>query len=94
MWFNWLTRRRRAHMLETPFPEEWEAIVRRNVSHWPLVDDERRAGVRGLMAKFYTHVSRYTTSGFLRMKLGAALSARGVSPHIYESPAAEAAETA
>jgi propionate CoA-transferase len=30
-------------------------------------------------------VTRYTTSGFLRAKLGAALSQRGVSPHIYES---------
>jgi propionate CoA-transferase len=47
--------------------------------------------VRGLMADFYSHVTRYTTSGFLRMKLGKALQKRGVAPHIYES-AAEAAE--
>jgi propionate CoA-transferase len=30
-------------------------------------------------------VTRYTTSGFLRRKLGEALSDRGVAPHIYES---------
>jgi propionate CoA-transferase len=30
-------------------------------------------------------VTRYTTSNFLRMKLGNALSARGLAPHIYES---------
>ena len=29
--------------------------------------------------------TRYTTSGFLRMKLGDALEKRGVAPHIYES---------
>jgi propionate CoA-transferase len=28
---------------------------------------------------------RYTTSAFLRMKLGDALTSRNVSPHIYES---------
>lgn len=52
MWFNWLTRRRRAHMLETPFPEEWEAIVRHNVSHWSLLDDEERARLRDLVRVF------------------------------------------
>jgi propionate CoA-transferase len=31
-------------------------------------------------------VSRFTTSAFLRMKLGKALEERGVAPHIYESP--------
>jgi propionate CoA-transferase len=38
-----------------------------------------------LMEKYFTRVSRYTTSAFLRMKLGDALEKRGVSPHIYES---------
>jgi len=37
------------------------------------------------MDHFYTGVSRYTTSGFLRMKLGEALEKRGVAPHIFES---------
>jgi propionate CoA-transferase len=43
--------------------------------------------VRGLMDKYYAEVTRYTTSGFLRMKLGEALEKRGVAPHIYESAA-------
>jgi propionate CoA-transferase len=30
-------------------------------------------------------VSRYTTSAFMRLKLGEALQGRGVSPHVYES---------
>jgi propionate CoA-transferase len=41
--------------------------------------------VRSLMDAYYSDVTRYTTSGFLRAKLGAALSQRGVAPHIYES---------
>ena len=78
-----------------PLGRKVKAVVNYdNFSISPELLDPYSEMVRGLMAKFYTHVSRYTTSGFLRMKLGAALSARGVSPHIYESPAAEAAETA
>ncbi|HEY5676080.1 MAG TPA: hypothetical protein VIR81_04805 [Myxococcales bacterium] len=49
-----------------------------------LVDDYTEA-VRGLVDRFYSGVTRYTTSAFLRMKLGEALSQRGVAPHIYES---------
>jgi propionate CoA-transferase len=36
-------------------------------------------------AGFYDTVTRYTTSTFLRMKLGDELEKRGVAPHIYES---------
>jgi len=36
-------------------------------------------------AQYYESVTRYTTSTFLRMKLGDELQKRGVSPHIYES---------
>jgi propionate CoA-transferase len=39
-----------------------------------------------LSENFFTKVSRFTTSAFLRMKLGKALEERGVAPHIYESP--------
>jgi propionate CoA-transferase len=41
--------------------------------------------VRSLVDRFYAGVSRYTTSGFLRIKLGEALERRGVAPHIFES---------
>ena len=41
--------------------------------------------VQYLMQRYYTRVTRYTTSNFLRMKLGDALEERGVAPHIYES---------
>ena len=42
--------------------------------------------VGGLMINRYSHVTRYSTNGFLRLKLGEALATRGVAPHIYESP--------
>ena len=58
----------------------------------PALLDDYSAMVRGLMDKYYAEVTRYTTSAFLRMKLGDALEKRGVAPHIYES-AAEAEKT-
>jgi propionate CoA-transferase len=63
------------------------AIV--NYDHFelaPEVEDEYAAMVAGLVERYYFGVSRYTTSGFLRAKLGRALKRRGVAPHIYESP--------
>jgi propionate CoA-transferase len=56
-----------------------------NFSIVPELLDEYSAMVRGLMDHYYTGVSRYTTSGFLRMKLGESLERRGVAPHIFES---------
>ena len=47
--------------------------------------DEYSAMVRSLADRFYSGVSRYTTSGFLRIKLGEALEKRGVAAHIFES---------
>ena len=40
--------------------------------------------VKWLTDHLYSGVTRYTTSGFLRMKLGELLQKRGVAPHIYE----------
>ena len=51
----------------------------------PDVLNEYTYMVKGLVDRFYTRVTRYTTSTFLRMTLGAALERRDVSPHIYES---------
>ena len=41
--------------------------------------------VQDVVERYYWGVTRYTTSNFLRLKLGNALSARGLAPHIYES---------
>jgi propionate CoA-transferase len=53
----------------------------------PEVAQEYADMVHRLVDNYYFGVSRYTTSGFLRAKLGKALSKRGVAPHIYESAA-------
>ena len=41
--------------------------------------------VQRLVDRYYYGVTRYTTSSFLRLKLGEALQRRHVAPHIYES---------
>lgn len=51
----------------------------------PELLDQYTDMVKGLMERFYSHTTRYTTSTFLRMKLGDALNERNVAPHIYES---------
>jgi propionate CoA-transferase len=51
----------------------------------PDVLDAYTALVRSLVDRHYSGVTRYTTSTFLRMKLGEALARRNLSPHIYES---------
>jgi propionate CoA-transferase len=51
----------------------------------PDVVDRYTVMVKGLMDRYYLDVTRYTTSAFLRMKLGEALASRDVAPHIYES---------
>ena len=57
----------------------------------PEVVDEYTAMASELSARHYAQVTRYTTSAFLRVKLGEALRRRGVAPHIFES--AEQART-
>ncbi len=56
-----------------------------NFSILPDLVDEYTEMVKGLVDRLYSGVTRYTTSAFLRMKLGGALEKRGVSPRIYES---------
>ncbi|MEA1969556.1 MAG: acyl CoA:acetate/3-ketoacid CoA transferase [Thermodesulfobacteriota bacterium] len=45
--------------------------------------DEYTAMVKSLVERFYSSVTRYTTSAFYRMKIGDALKKRDVAPHIY-----------
>jgi propionate CoA-transferase len=56
-----------------------------NFTILPDLVDEYTEMVKYLVNKYYSEVTRYTTSTFLRMKLGDALQRRGVKPHIYES---------
>lgn len=63
----------------------WGVVNYDHFSLDPVVEDEWAAMVRELVDRHYLDVARYTTSGFLRAKLGPALKARGVAPHIYET---------
>jgi propionate CoA-transferase len=50
------------------------------------VVDDYSAMVKQLSDQYYSDVSRYTTSAFMRLKLGKALEGRGLAAHIYETP--------
>jgi len=56
-----------------------------NFSIYPDIIDEYSTMVRDLVDRFYSGATRYSTSGFLRTKLGDALSRRELAPHIYEN---------
>ena len=51
----------------------------------PDVSDDYTAALNDLADRHYASVSRYTTSSFLRLKLGGMLTERRVAPHIHES---------
>lgn len=51
----------------------------------PILLDHHAQMVELLEKEFYTSSTRYSTSAFLRMKLGQALNKRKVSPHLFES---------
>jgi len=74
--------------LLVPLGHRVGAIV--NYDHFTIVPhllDSYTAMVRYLMDHYYRDATRYTTSTFLRMKMGEALEKRQVAPHIYESGA-------
>jgi len=70
--------------LLTPVGKRVHAIVNYdNFDISPELLDAYSDMVHGLMARFYSGVSRYTTNGFMRMKLGEVLSRHGVAPHLF-----------
>ncbi len=56
-----------------------------NFNILPELVDEYSDMVKYVM-QFYEGITRYTTSAFLRMKLGEELEKRDLAPYIYESP--------
>jgi propionate CoA-transferase len=58
-----------------------------NFTILPELTDDFGEVVQRLVDRYYYGVTRYTTSSFLRLKLGEALQRRNVAPHIYESAA-------
>jgi propionate CoA-transferase len=78
--------RNAAERLVKPIGKKVAAIV--NYDDFQIdesVVDDYADMVRYLSERYYTHVSRYTTSAFMRLKLGEALEQRGLSAHIYET---------
>jgi len=51
----------------------------------PQVADAYAAMVRELSDRYYENVTRYGNAGFSRSLLGAALKARGMAPHLFDS---------
>jgi Mlc titration factor MtfA (ptsG expression regulator) len=46
--FDWWHERKRAEILETPFPAEWLAPLERNVAHYARLNEEEQARLRDL----------------------------------------------
>ena len=70
----------------TPLDRKVDAIVNYDDFYiLPDLVDEYTAMVKGLVERFYARVTRYTTSAFLRVKLGDAFKKSNVGPHLYES---------
>jgi propionate CoA-transferase len=51
----------------------------------PLVSDTYFSMIAYLEKRYYSSASRYTTSAFMRLKLGEALAERHVAAHIFET---------
>jgi propionate CoA-transferase len=51
----------------------------------PMVSDAFFSMITYLQQRYYTSASRYTTSAFMRLKLGASLAERALAPHVFET---------
>jgi propionate CoA-transferase len=51
----------------------------------PAVSDAYFSMVAYLQQRYYATASRYTTSAFMRLKLGASLADRSLAPHVFET---------
>ncbi|AWN36563.1 acyl CoA:acetate/3-ketoacid CoA transferase [Methylobacterium radiodurans] len=61
----------------------------------PTVSDAYFSTIAYLENRYYETAARYTTSAFMRLKLGASLASRDLAPHVFETKAeAQARNTA
>ena len=51
----------------------------------PMVADAYFSMITYMQNRYYETASRYTTSAFMRLKLGAGLKDRDVAPHVFET---------
>jgi len=75
-----------AEALCRPLGKKVRAVV--NYDDFEIAEDVMDAYadmVRDLTDRYYRQVSRYTTSAFMRLKLGEALEGRGLSAHVFET---------
>ena len=78
--------RTQAEAILVPLGRKVDAIVNYdNFFILPELVDAYVDMVKYMVSRFYEKVTRYTTSAFLRMKLGEGLKVRGFAPHVYES---------
>ena len=61
------------------------STARKRFSIVPELVDDYIGVVKGIMDRHYHDVTRYTSSTFLRMKLGEALEKQLIAPQIYEN---------
>ncbi|MFY9707418.1 MAG: M90 family metallopeptidase [Desulfobacterales bacterium] len=50
--FHWLIDRHRKKLTQAPFPSLWEDIIRRNVTHYCMLEDAQRGHLRALIQVF------------------------------------------
>jgi propionate CoA-transferase len=61
----------------------------------PTISDAYFSTIAYLENRYYATAARYTTSAFMRLKLGASLASRDLAPHVFETKAeAQARNTA
>ncbi len=78
--------RQRVEELCRPLGKRVKTIV--NYDNFSIVselEDDYIGMVEYVVSEFYTDVTRYTTSAFLRMKLGDEMKKRHLAPHIFQT---------
>ena len=51
----------------------------------PIVSEAYFSMITYMQNRYYSSATRYTTSAFMRLKLGAALAERNLAPHVFET---------
>ena len=78
--------RQRVTEICAPLAKRVKTIVNYdNFSIAAELEDEYIKMVKFVVSKYYSDVTRYTTSAFLRMKLGDELKKRHLAPHIFQT---------
>ena len=90
MIFDWFKNRRRRTLLAEPFPDAWLAYLRRNVRHYALIDEPKRAKLRELVQVFVAEKDWEGCGGLvmddeIRVTIAgqACLLALGADPNFY-----------